>query len=201
MAEQTYMVCNKKLTNQKIKISWLYQNFSDKIWMNYTDVKCCFCMCWGFQSSGFDVNVLVCESAFWVCEHVYAALRVVWVLQTVRVIQQDDSCSYWMRQRSVIPSVHPSIPPSLCAGRASLERGRRRICIPGRHRWMTIFSRSYYRCTFIQRKVLPFFFAVAKLNRKGDPPPPPDISADSSKLRSVSYNKTCSFSLQWQADK
>lgn len=49
-----------------------------------------------------------------------------WVLQTVWVIQQDDSYCYWMRQRSVIPSVHPSIPASLCVGRARLERERGR---------------------------------------------------------------------------
>lgn len=56
---------------------------------------------------------------------VYALLcGVVSVLQTVRVMQQDDSYNYWMRQRSVI-SVHPSFLESLGAGRARLDRGRR----------------------------------------------------------------------------
>lgn len=66
-------------------------------------------------------------SAVRVCEHVSALLGgVVWVLQTVPVMLQDDSYNYGMRQRSVIVSVHPSFPASLCVGRASLKRGRRR---------------------------------------------------------------------------
>lgn len=69
-----------------------------------------------------------------VCRHVHAALHcLVRVLQTLRMIQQDDSYTYWMRQCSVIPSIHPSIPASPYAeGKAWREWEVERIEIPSR---------------------------------------------------------------------
>lgn len=94
-------------------------------------------------------------SAVHVCEHVCAVLcGVVWVLQTVRVMLQDDSYNYWMRQRSVIVSVHPSFPASLCAGRASLERGRRRngsVFLEGIPEWQSPAEATVDACPFSEK--------------------------------------------------
>lgn len=137
------------------------------VWLVLQEVSVLVCAklssCTQFQlASGFIVEDSVryneCHSytastcGLWErSKHVYAVLRgVVWVLQTVRVIQQDDSYSYWMRQRSVIPSVHPSFP--LCGEGKPREREEEWIGIPERHHWMIIFSLSYCGCTFIQWK-------------------------------------------------
>lgn len=138
---------------------------------------------------------------------------VVWVLQTVRLIQQDDSYIYWMRQQLSNP------PP--CGVGASLERGRGRgrgrrrrrgIGIPGRHRWMTACGHSYalnvrsfkwgvWKIGFYVFWFF-FFFYFAKVNRRAafhhhhhhhHHPPQLQQSADSCGLTTVKYQHTNMF--------
>lgn len=87
--------------------------------------------------------------------------------QTAWVMQQDDSCTRWMRQRSVISSIHPyfpSIPPREAGEPGEGEEVEKWIGIPGGCCWMIS---CWNNSRFIQWKIESItFFWVFKGGRK-----------------------------------